>query len=240
MRRKGFTLIELLVVIAIIAILAAILFPVFARAREKARQTSCLSNLKQIGLAVMMYAQDYDEKLLFAEMWTPVPMRNRYVRWYYPNNPNVTQNLLYWSDLIQPYAKNEQICICPSNPNDWTGYSWNIHVGYCGAMFMLGGRYANRRSYEYTGYPLAKIQYPAETMILIDHSRIGRVNSRYSSPWYYNFIGWPGSIYDQPECWLPGTHNDGQNVVLADGHAKWFRYPQFRDVSVGGRLRWRP
>ncbi len=63
MRRKGFTLIELLVVIAIIAILAAILFPVFARAREKARQTSCLSNLKQLSLGVLMYAQDYDERL---------------------------------------------------------------------------------------------------------------------------------------------------------------------------------
>src|SRR6056297_2550811 len=102
--RRGFTLIELLVVIAIIAILAAILFPVFARAREKARQTSCLSNLKQIGLAVHMYAQDYDEKLDFCEMITSTPMRNRYVTYYYPNDPSVTQNLLYSCDLLQPYV----------------------------------------------------------------------------------------------------------------------------------------
>jgi prepilin-type N-terminal cleavage/methylation domain-containing protein len=68
-RRKGFTLIELLVVIAIIAILAAILFPVFAKAREKARQTSCLSNVKQIGLACLMYAQDYDEVLSPRGAW---------------------------------------------------------------------------------------------------------------------------------------------------------------------------
>ncbi|MBC7288429.1 MAG: prepilin-type N-terminal cleavage/methylation domain-containing protein [Armatimonadetes bacterium] len=237
--RRGFTLIELLVVVAIIAILAAILFPVFARAREKAAQTSCLSNLKQIGLAVMMYAQDYDERLLFAYIVTPVQVRNRYVRWYYPNDPSRTENRLYWSDLIQPYAKNEQLCICPSNPMDWTGYSWNIHVGYAGALFTLPG-YENRTGPEYTGYPLAQIKFPAETLVLVDHSRIGRVNSQYSSPWYYNFIGWPGSVYDQPACWLPGTHNDGQNVILADGHAKWYRYPQFRDVSVGGSLRWLP
>ena len=93
MSRRGFTLIELLVVIAIIAILAAILFPVFARAREKARQTSCLSNLKQIGLAVMMYAQDYDE--CYPEPYTP-----------FTNWP-------LWQDTIQPYMKNTQLLICP-------------------------------------------------------------------------------------------------------------------------------
>ena len=92
MKRTGFTLIELLVVIAIIAILAAILFPVFARAREKARQTSCLSNVKELGLGFLMYAQDYDERLL--------PMSNSGGRWYV---------------LIQPYIKNTQILKCPSS-----------------------------------------------------------------------------------------------------------------------------
>ena len=93
-RRTGFTLIELLVVIAIIAILAAILFPVFARAREKARQTSCLNNIKQIGTAVMMYVQDYDEKFVTTD---------DYWRWYTP---------------MMPYVMNSQIFKCPSLGGD--------------------------------------------------------------------------------------------------------------------------
>src|SRR4026207_363252 len=95
--RTGFTLIELLVVIAIIAILAAILFPVFAQAREKARQSGCLSNLKQLGTAVLMYTQDYDENL--------------------PNNYAGKKDTNLWSDLsgsglMDPYLKNKQIWFC--------------------------------------------------------------------------------------------------------------------------------
>jgi prepilin-type N-terminal cleavage/methylation domain-containing protein len=106
--RKGFTLIELLVVIAIIAILAAILFPVFAQAREKARQTGCLSNVKQIGLGIQMYVQDFDEY---------VP-RNAYA-----DPPRVAEGDHFvncssprWMDVIQPYIKNTQLHNCPSDP----------------------------------------------------------------------------------------------------------------------------
>src|SRR6056297_1815502 len=91
--KRGFTLIELLVVIAIIAILAAILFPVFARAREKARQTSCLNNMKQLGLGFMMYLQDYDERL-------PA---------FYFRRPGM---FYYWTEAIRPYIQNEQIFQC--------------------------------------------------------------------------------------------------------------------------------
>ena len=108
-RLKGFTLIELLVVIAIIAILAAILFPVFARAREKARQTSCLSNTKQIGLAMLSYAQDYDEKLTGRRV---------------PNLSGVTN--YYWWQVINPYVKNAQIFTCPSNSSAAVGYAYNL------------------------------------------------------------------------------------------------------------------
>jgi prepilin-type N-terminal cleavage/methylation domain-containing protein/prepilin-type processing-associated H-X9-DG protein len=106
--RKGFTLIELLVVIAIIAILAAILFPVFAQAREKARQTGCLSNVKQIGLGIQMYVQDFDEY---------VP-RNAFA-----DPPRVAEGDHFtncssprWMDVIQPYIKNTQLHNCPSDP----------------------------------------------------------------------------------------------------------------------------
>jgi prepilin-type N-terminal cleavage/methylation domain-containing protein len=100
-RKAAFTLIELLVVIAIIAILAAILFPVFAQAREKARQTSCLSNLKQVSLALMMYTQDYDEMVV-----------QRTSLSYYQNWG------VSWRSLIYPYVKNAGVFACPSNPNN--------------------------------------------------------------------------------------------------------------------------
>ncbi len=101
MRRRGFTLIELLVVIAIIAILAAILFPVFAKAREKARQTSCLSNVKQIGLGSHQYAQDYDERF---------PRGSGYAT---PASIYAARGEWFWT--LEPYIKNRQIMVCPSD-----------------------------------------------------------------------------------------------------------------------------
>ncbi len=127
MRRKGFTLIELLVVIAIIAILASILFPVFARARENARRSSCLSNLKQLGLAMMQYSQDFDEKLTpgFIDLGTPggytLPDGSSGPRW------------MQWYHMLYPYMKNIQIMNCPSESDVvWTrgSYTGRIPYGY--------------------------------------------------------------------------------------------------------------
>src|SRR5471032_1752630 len=99
-RRKGFTLIELLVVIAIIAILAAILFPVFARARENARRASCQSNLKQIGLGMLQYAQDYDERIPFG---------------VFAGYGNSLPDGIGWAGPLYPYLKSAQIFVCPSD-----------------------------------------------------------------------------------------------------------------------------
>ena len=114
--RKGFTLIELLVVIAIIAILAAILFPVFAKAREKARQTSCLSNEKEIALAILMYAQDYDEKLPKCR-----------------TGQTANNTCHDWWDFCSPYIKNTQIYSCPSYAGQgnwgWLDYGINFLIG---------------------------------------------------------------------------------------------------------------
>src|ERR1700689_4477705 len=111
-RRSAFTLIELLVVIAIIAILAAILFPVFAQAREAARKTVCLSNTKQLGLGIMMYVQDYDEVYPMESWDTPA----------IGNSENDLNSANYYSSVtwiwqVMPYIKNRGILVCPSDPN---------------------------------------------------------------------------------------------------------------------------
>jgi len=140
-KRDGFTLIELLVVIAIIAILAAMLFPVFGRAREKARTASCQSNEKQISLGIMMYAQDYDE--------TPCPSRS---------NQDVV-----WTALVKPYVKNDQVFVCPSAIDSRYGEVWSdrgwLSIGLNRNLEDLNTAVAR---------PLADYAQPAQTLMLID------------------------------------------------------------------------
>jgi len=145
MRGKGFTLIELLVVIAIIAILAAILFPVFARAREKARQTACVNNLKEIVLAALMYAQDYDEQgVMFGDG----------VDW---------GSMTYlWPYALQPYIKNSQIYDCPSADATWDGSARDCSMSY-------GIAYSDLAYYGW-GVKLGIVRYPSSVVYFGDNS----------------------------------------------------------------------
>jgi prepilin-type N-terminal cleavage/methylation domain-containing protein/prepilin-type processing-associated H-X9-DG protein len=148
--KRGFTLIELLVVIAIIAILAAILFPVFARAREKARQTSCLSNLKQLGLGGLMYAQDYDEMM--------VPNSTGVYEYLSPDGSTISispPSAMLWMYMIYPYVKNVQIFDCPSHTNQWDPSDYDSSLGY-GKNSHIGGT------------TLARIQQPTLTVMFCD------------------------------------------------------------------------
>jgi len=193
--RRGFTLIELLVVIAIIAILAAILFPVFAKAREKARQTSCLSNLKQIQLSVLMYVQDYDETFCLA------------------NNANGR-----WYALTEPYIKNSQILVCPSVQSKNPSVGWNIRGGSSTSNTSQGLYLNNGMGYSYgssdidtpTGarLTLSDIPEPAQTVNLGD-----------LSPPYGSGVGY---LVMYVQSYIPNCHNDGANYSFVDGHAKWY------------------
>ncbi len=152
--RRGFTLIELLVVIAIIAILAAILFPVFARAREKARQTSCLSNLKQLALAEMAYEHDYDEK----------------TGCYCDTIGSSASARASWLDMLLPYTKNSQVFECPSSQARWrTVYAQNVaHGGSYGVNITLVGPASAGYNYLYGYRAIAQFPCPAETLLFTE------------------------------------------------------------------------
>jgi prepilin-type N-terminal cleavage/methylation domain-containing protein/prepilin-type processing-associated H-X9-DG protein len=208
MRRLGFTLIELLVVIAIIAILAAILFPVFARAREKARQTSCLSNMKQLGLSDMMYAQDYDEIL--------VRYADRACR-------GGADSRTEWYEALAPYIKNSQIFVCPSLATQPYGLGVNYaHVHTCGAS-------GAPPAAVYTGRPIADMQVPAQTISMGDTDS-SLIYCRVCYP-----IGSGNPAGSEPYGRVPQTrHNEGVNLAFCDGHAKWQKASSLMSIPAAG------
>ena len=216
MTRRGFTLIELLVVIAIIAILAAILFPVFAKAREKARQTSCLSNLKQLGTSVMMYVQDYDEMY-------PLDLST-----FGPSQIPGT-----WPNRVMPYVKNTQLFKCPSDGRapyaDFAGCR-TILESYCWNAFF--GRETNC-GYTAATLSLGAVIAPSQCAMLWDDS----------GDWDVAAYGGKFNTIDSADCAqsfdgavLAGRHNGGDNFMFADGHAKWekLRATTSGVVTMGG------
>jgi len=227
--RKGFTLIELLVVIAIIAILAAILFPVFARAREKARQTSCLSNVKQIVLSTLMYNQDYDERAPWARTQCggdPVEAKISVVT------------------KILPYVKNGGIFNCPSSP-------WDANCGGSGIPHhnIPNDKAAGRLPADLIlsigfnedmlvwGRKMATYQYPADTVVCADAS--GYVNWHRIAAANVRVCDVPGGGCGGMDSGAGGMsdvhtrHNGGSNVGFLDGHAKWTQWGNARNLRFG-------
>jgi prepilin-type N-terminal cleavage/methylation domain-containing protein/prepilin-type processing-associated H-X9-DG protein len=210
--RAGFTLIELLVVIAIIAILAAILFPVFAQAREKARQSTCLSNQKQLSTAMSMYIQDYDER--FPNWRTLVPAT--------VDNPNAK---ITWVENMQPYCKNKHIWVCPSDDVAGEAKGEGEKIG----PQTQNSYWLNAYVFRWSGYSaaappsvtLAEINYPATSIVLCD----GPVNDGQHV--------WPGPPHEwcgtAPYCLkAEQRHSGGINFSFADNHVHFYRVEQLK------------
>jgi len=192
--RKGFTLIELLVVIAIIAILAAILFPVFAKAREKARQANCASNEKQIGLAFIQYRQDYDEANPFNlgpyATWPPT---------------------LNFASVLVPYMKSTALWICPDR-KQWAA------PGYWGFTFPISYTVNTdicTRSYAGASWPPpindSQVDDVAGTILFMEMPSTGWED------------GWGSASWPSPPSWFVSPHSEGAEWGFYDGHVKWLK-----------------
>jgi len=197
--KTGFTLIELLVVIAIIAILAAILFPVFSRAREKARQTNCLSNTKQLMLGCQMYTQDFDEML---------PGQ------YYDANASGGENAgdYTWRSAILPYVKNAQIFQCPSKRMTTT-FNGGLDYGTNGGYGVNAVHWAANSPTPPPGQSDGDVQYPA-TCIFLGETEGSEAFANDGSNTHYADGGsaWASTANDR--------HNGVSNFGFCDGHAK--------------------
>jgi len=238
--RLGFTLIELLVVIAIIAILAAILFPVFAQAREAARKSSCQSNLKQVGTAFGMYLQDYDGTFPWAawDVASSHPAKGSR-----PDPPfgNFIDNYTGWSNVLYPYIKNVQVFKCPSasDPPGWAVDGTNDDSGPTAAtQYAYNQNIGDVFGWEGTQTKDARLEYPASTILVFEGSSWGDNQSmaRERAEW-----GWQGTFEQNLQTNGQNRANDndggpnqlkrhqgGANYAFADGHVKFYNQSNMR------------
>jgi len=234
--KRAFTLIELLVVIAIIAILAAILFPVFAQARAKARATACLSNLKQIGIGIMMYAQDYDETLPGNHQGAPHNVQGDSgsatltAIGFMDTDP--TKVLRNWNRDIFPYLKNKEIYKCTeaaprsSGPTASSTFVETKDPLGANASFKLNGIVASQ--------PLAVIDSPANIVFAdeyIFYSRVSQVRPCWDGS---TFADGRRKYYQFNHPYYDVQHTAGGNIVYCDGHAKFKKKTaiKFKDYGV--------
>ena len=257
MKRKlqpGFTLIELLVVIAIIAILAAILFPVFAQAREKARQTVCLSNTKQIGTGMIMYTSDYDEKWPRNEGCSATPLTNMNATLPFQcGGPHYSLQVNHykWQAWIMPYVKNIDIFFCPSRADaakantNWKD-NGEIYGAYALSTPVTGYLTSAHDAHSFLGSgSLVGVQTPAETFLLMEGpapttssyypSDGDQVNPETIYPMAYREI-WKYYMFTLKKgldrTYAP--HSEGMIFAFCDGHAKWLSANSFLDKCPTG------
>lgn len=211
-QKRAFTLIELLVVIAIIALLAAILFPVFARAREQARKSSCANNLKQLGIAWTQYGQDYDELVM-----------------PYSTTGGSGGVAFDWHRQLQPYLKNTQVLNCPSSSNSPNnGYAYNFVMGSGGrAIAQIPFTTSSPSFADAVGISTSVPPNPNQNLAFIIPT--ASPGARHDGRWLnnpndnpqYQTNGWGGTNNGRIQG---DRHSDGSNYCFADGHVKWFHY----------------
>ncbi len=232
--KNAFTLIELLVVIAIIAILAAILFPVFAQARNQARKATCISNLKQLAIAQAMYVQDYDER--FAKWDNSGTATDS---WNQPNGAG------WWMNEIQPYVKNYGVYACPNDTRDESqtnGWGYAIITPATNPIKYYVNSYGMSEwlTSLFDGHnKLSSISYPANTVIMAD-AEGPLINDwddcgdafpyGFTRMWYANYDAWGpwGNEQNYQAYKQYARHNEGTVLAYVDGHVSYLQNPRFR------------